>query len=331
MSIRPHPTKGPGHWYIDLGRGKNRIRANFEGTRDEAKDVELAARKKRGSITVLTDPTLRSITADYLQTYKLDHTPRGYDNQKKTVALLERYFGPYRISSITTALIEQYKIHRLTTAKPTTINKELSALSQICKWSLEAGQIESIPKIKRFPPKLTAPPVLDIPMKVDFVKILDNIKPRYRGLFRLMFFYGLRPGEAFGLRVDNINLSARTLWVKGKGAKFRSIPIMDDDTYNELKERSENAIDGWLWYSARTKGPYVDLRSTLNNAAAAAGVPKIHAHLLRHGAATELVGITDLRSAQAILGHSSIVVTEKYLHVRQHRISAALASHSNNN
>lgn len=330
MSVTPHPTKGPGHWYIILGRGKNRTYANFEGTRDEALDAERGARRKRGYATVTADPRIREISEDYLRTYKLDHQPEGYERQRRSVATIVDYFGPYNLSTISPAMIEQYKYKRMETVKPVTINKELCALSGLFKWAIENNMINIAPRIKKFPPKLTTAPVADIPMRVNIIEILKFIPEKIRGLFRLMFFYGLRSGEARKLRVENLNLEAKTFWVKGKGGKFRSLPIMDDETMQEFEQRSKNATDGWLWYSPRVKGHYKDIGESLKRAAIKAGVPSnIYPHLLRHGAATELVGVTDLRTAQAILGHSTIVTTEKYLHVRQHRMTEALKDHAN--
>jgi integrase len=331
MSVIPHPSKGLPHWYIDIGRGKHRDRIPFEGTKEEAQDYERSLRRKRNLATASTDPRLREVSEDYLRTYKLDHMPDGYARQKRSVNTVVEYFGPYNLSSITPTLIEQYKYKRLETVKPVTINKELCALSGIFKWARDENRIDNIPRIKKFPPKLTASPVADIPMRVNLIEILQHIPEQIRGLFRLMFFYGLRSGEARNLRTENINLDAKTFWVKGKGGKLRSLPIMDDETYSEFEQRSKNATDGWLWYSPRVKGPYRDIGESLKRAAIKAGVPSnIYPHLLRHAAATELVGVTDLRTAQAILGHATIVTTEKYLHVRQHRMSEALAGHTSN-
>lgn len=329
MSVRPHPTKGAGFWYIDIGYGKTRVNIPFEGSKEEALDCEKSARRSRGFVTNSTDPRLRTISEDYLRTYKLDHLPEGYSRQKRSVATIVEFFGPFNLSSISPALIEQYKYKRLETVKPITINKELCALSGIFKWARDEGRIEQIPRIKKFPPKLTTSPIADIPMRVNVLEILPFIPEKIRGLFRMMFFFGLRSGEARTLRVENINLAARTFWVKGKGGKTRTLPIQDEETFAELEARCKNATNGWLWYSPRSKGPYTDIGESLKRAAVKAGVPtNMYPHLLRHCCATELVGITDLRTAMAILGHSTIVVTEKYQHVRQDRISEALAGHS---
>ena len=41
MSIRKHPSKGDGYWYIDIGYGKTRKRIAFKGTKNEAERHEM--------------------------------------------------------------------------------------------------------------------------------------------------------------------------------------------------------------------------------------------------------------------------------------------------
>lgn len=41
MSVRKHPSKGDGYWYIDIGYGQKRKRIVFKGTKSEAERHEL--------------------------------------------------------------------------------------------------------------------------------------------------------------------------------------------------------------------------------------------------------------------------------------------------
>ena len=75
--------------------------------------------------------------------------------------------------------------------------------------------------------------------------------------------------------------------------------------------------DEYLFISPYTGEPYQDIKKGIKNAAIRAGITKdVHNHLLRHSGATAAVQAgVNLRSLQAILGHSDIRMTEVYTHL----------------
>ena len=290
MSIRPHPSK-PGHWQIDIGRGANRKRIPFQGTKAEALEMERTGRLERGLICYVADPRVREIADKYMATYALDHLPGGVAKQREQVQIVLAFFGPYNISSITPQQIESYKRQRSLAVKPTTINKELSALSGMCKWALDAGIITTLPRIKRYPPKLTKATTPRIPTPEIMERIIAEVKPRLRELFRLSFMAGLRPGEAVKLKKENWTPALNLLAITGKGNKTRHIPIVNTAMQAELTRRASETKSGYLWESPWTNSRYVDIRGALKEAAKRAGWNEpIHPHLLRHAAATDLIG-----------------------------------------
>jgi integrase/recombinase XerD len=327
MSVRPHPSKGPGHWQIDIGYGKSRTRIAVHGTKDEAIDMEKGYRRKRGHAPASTDPRLREITEDYLNTYKLDHLPAGYEKQKTRVALINSFFGQYSLSSIDPPLIEEYKRRRLGDGlKPTTINKELSALSGCLKWAQENNKLENLPRIKRFPPKLCTAPTPMVPTGKIMREIINEINPRVRELFRLTFMTGIRPSEAVALRKENWHPELSVISVVGKGNKQRIIPITNQNMRDELNRRSGATKSGYLWESHYTGTKYVDIRHSLKSAAKRAGwtSASIYHHLLRHAAGTDHIALgTDIRVVQQLFGHSTIKVTEIYTHIHNNTLVEA--------
>ncbi|MDB5184302.1 MAG: hypothetical protein JWN38_110 [Candidatus Saccharibacteria bacterium] len=152
---------------------------------------------------------------------------------------------------------------------------------------------------------------------------------RDRAILELLFSSGLRVSELVGLDKDHINLKRREFMVRGKGQKDRPIFISEAAAahiINYLDKREDNTRPLFVRYSGARK---VDLSGNFHRLTARsvqrlvaryalmAGITKhVSPHTLRHSFATDLLmNGADLRSVQAMLGHSNIATTQIYTHV----------------
>jgi site-specific recombinase XerD len=152
---------------------------------------------------------------------------------------------------------------------------------------------------------------------------------RDRAIIELLFSSGLRVSELVGLDRDHINLKRREFMVRGKGQKDRPIFISEeaaDCITKYLEKRQDNVKPLFIRYSGTKK---VDLTGNYHRLTARsiqrmiaryallAGITKhVSPHTLRHSFATDLLmNGADLRSVQAMLGHSNIATTQIYTHV----------------
>jgi site-specific recombinase XerD len=152
---------------------------------------------------------------------------------------------------------------------------------------------------------------------------------RDRAILELLFSSGLRVSELVGLDRDQINFKRREFMVRGKGQKDRPIFISVAATSwveQYLKKRQDNAKPLFIRYSGNKQ---VDLSGNFHRLtprsvqrlvahyALLAGITKhVSPHSLRHSFATDLLmNGADLRSVQAMLGHSNIATTQIYTHV----------------
>jgi site-specific recombinase XerD len=152
---------------------------------------------------------------------------------------------------------------------------------------------------------------------------------RDRAILELLFSSGLRVSELVGLDRDHINLKRREFMVRGKGQKDRPIFISEDAAQwvqAYLDKRDDNTRPLFISYNG-TKA--VDLTGNFHRLTARsvqrlvsryallAGITKhVSPHTLRHSFATDLLmNGADLRSVQAMLGHSNISTTQIYTHV----------------
>ncbi len=168
---------------------------------------------------------------------------------------------------------------------------------------------------------------------------------RDRAILELLFSSGLRVSELVSLDRDHINLKRREFMVRGKGQKDRPIfisPHAADWIAAYLEARDDNARPLFMRYSGSKavdlSGNYHRLTARsiqrlVSRYALLAGITKhVSPHTLRHSFATDLLmNGADLRSVQAMLGHSNISTTQIYTHVTDpHLKSIHERFHSNN-
>jgi len=146
---------------------------------------------------------------------------------------------------------------------------------------------------------------------------------RNRALLELLYSTGARISEAVGLDLDDVDTSARSVLLAGKGGKQRLIPIGRPavaalDAYL-VRGRPDLARRGRgtpaIFLNAR--GGRLSRQSAwqvLQDAAERAGITAtVSPHVLRHSFATHLLdGGADVRVVQELLGHASVTTTQIY-------------------
>lgn len=138
-------------------------------------------------------------------------------------------------------------------------------------------------------------------------------------LMLMMYRHGLRVSEAIGLRRDELNLDQARLWVRRlKNGLAVEQPIAGDEL-RAIKRYLATRLDGlpWLFVSERAQ-PLT--RQSVNyliaTAAARAGLPPVHPHMLRHSCGFTLANRGyDLRLIQDYLGHRDPKHTVYYTRV----------------
>lgn len=158
--------------------------------------------------------------------------------------------------------------------------------------------------------------------------ILNQFNVRYAGprrnklMIRVALTSGMRISELTSLRFEDMRLlgSAYRIHIKeAKGGKDRMtwIPAELGAELGEMAKREGRVAQGRVFVTRR--GGEIDhgyLRRMIKDRGSSAGVNRLHFHLLRHTALTNLYRVTkDLRVVQETAGHKDPKTTAIYAHV----------------
>lgn len=215
--------------------------------------------------------------------------------------------------------------------EPITRARKLSSLKTFVKFLRQTGRIALDPTESLEAPiqRRNLPKGLS---KGEIDRLLDQLMEgrtplRDRAMLELIYSSGLRASEVVGINLSDIDFTAGSLLVRGKGNKER-IALFGDTCRSVLLdyiagERTPPALDNPLFTNGNgMRLTTRSLQTVVKKWAKTAGLdPNVSPHTLRHSFATHLLdGGADLKSVQQLLGHESLATTQIYTHVSIERL-----------
>jgi site-specific recombinase XerD len=283
---------------------------------------------------------------EYLE-LEQNRSRKTIQNYSHYLTRLSDYAGEIKLKDIDAELVRKWRmwLNRL----PTNTSDELSKITQnyhlialrsflrfCAKQDWETLQPDKIELARTKRPQVTflTPDELERLTAQPDISKLNGL--RDRAILELLFSSGLRVSELVGLDRDHINLKRREFMVRGKGQKDRPVFISDEAAAwieKYLGKRPDNTKPLFIRYSGTKKidnsGNFTRLTARsvqrmVARYALLAGITKhVSPHTLRHSFATDLLmNGADLRSVQAMLGHSNIATTQIYTHVTDPHLKA---------
>lgn len=282
------------------------------------------------------------VKTDFLEYLEIEQnrSQKTIENYDHYLTRLVDFAGDIKVGDIDVELIRKWRLwlNRLGTNTSdelgkTTQNYHLIALRSFLKYcakrdipALPADKVELARTRRKQVTFLSEEELERLFAQPDLNKLAGL---RDRAIMELLFSSGLRVSELVGLNRDHINLKRREFMVRGKGQKDRPIFISPEAAKwveHYLQKRSDTAKPLFVRYSGNKQ---VDLTGNFHRLTARsvqrliarytllAGITKhVSPHTLRHSFATDLLmNGADLRSVQALLGHSNIATTQIYTHV----------------
>ena len=215
---------------------------------------------------------------------------------------------------------------------PRTAKSSASAVRQLLRFLSVVGRcrpeiIYAVPTIASW--RLSSLPTFISSSDVDRIVAACDASTasgcRDRAMLLLMARLGLRAGDVASLRLGDVDWAAATVTVFGKTRRRSRVPLPQDvgDAILVWLERGRPASqDDHLFLRLLAPiGPFADGQGVSARVAKAArragvGVPRVGSHVLRHSAATALLGEgMSLPAIGALLRHASLETTAIYAKV----------------
>ncbi len=306
--------------------------------RAEAKRKAGLLDRRAGFSQVKLGPKFEEHVTNFLAWSKQQHRSKTRELHGTNCDTLLRFFRGCWLDEITPGMVEDFKLARAGEARrnasdgrivaPATVNRALTTLKKLFHHAEKCGYGISNPtrgveflnegagrmRVVSFEEEIAYLAAASQPLKDIAQIILDT---------------GLRPEEVFRIRVENLDFGARTIFNPfGKTKAARRKVTMSANVYDLLKRRAKEVKSPFVFPSkGNGDWPIGSVRKAHDAAVERAGImDHFRLYDLRHTFATSAVAAgVDLPTLSAILGHTSIQMTMRYVHPAEEQKRAAAA------
>lgn len=244
-----------------------------------------------------------------------------------------QWLGNGSLKKLTIKELSQYVkwLHKESLA-PASIGRHVASLKMFFRFLQLEGLLRDNPAEMLGSPKLwqRVPDVLSAKTVAELLETPRKSDLHYRrdrAMLELLYATGCRASEISQLRLNDLRSKERFIRCRGKGDKERLVPIgrrAIEAVEEYLKTERQQIVDRlgteppWLLVSARGGRLRRErIWELVKRYITRLGLAEtVSPHTLRHSFATHLLtGGADLRQVQEMLGHASIVTTQRYTHV----------------
>lgn len=238
----------------------------------------------------------------------------------------------YKIVQLADLLLELLRKAQVkwSTLSPASRNRKVACLKSFFNWLLAENYIDVDLSAHLISPKV--PERIPRFLSLDEALALISCVSRETGpqarrdliLVLLLYGAGLRVSEAANLKWSQVNLTERTLTVRGKGDKERQVAMVP------VLARTLNQVQpsGDFIFGAKPLSTRVAYEIVRRSGVKAGLLKPLNPHALRHSFATHMLSSgTDLRVLQELLGHESLTATQRYLHLSIDHLTRTMEAH----
>ena len=287
---------------------------------------------------------IKSLKIQYLEHLEIEKN-RSEKTLENYGRYLDRFLGFAKVANagdISEDLIRQYRLYlnrfkdgHGASLKKITQNYHIIALRNFLKYlakrgirSVSAEKVELGKQEDREVVCLEANELGRLMKAAEGENGLDAL--RDKAIISTLFCTGMRVSELCSLDREKIDVSGGEISIRGKGSKIRLV-FLSDQTKKDLSEYLKKRADAdeamfiriprgknALTKTANLRLTPRSIQRIIKKYSIKAGIvgKNVSPHSLRHSYATDLLrNGADIRSVQALLGHSSVTTTQIYTHV----------------
>ena len=334
--IMPYKRPGSKIWYAEITDARGQRVRRSTGTTDKREAEELEAKwrseARRERLFGERPPiTFEELAIAYLKQMR---DKRSIQRDKDAIKRLRESFAGRNMNQLDAGAINGYKERRARDGmSPGTVNRELAVLSSAINYAnRELGhQITNVVTGRKHRGLTHRVRWITREEAMNLIEACRASRNDQLADFVVMGLNtGMRKQEILGLEWSRVDLANRMLYLRPedtKGKRRLGIPInatVRSVLTARLEERMRsNNPSPWVFH--RQGKRIGDITNGFRLACQRAGLDDFHPHDLRHTCAAWLVSAgIPLSEVRDLLGHSSVIVTERYAHLCPGRVRAAV-------
>jgi integrase len=322
--VRKSKSGSPRYYldYSDAGRRIQRVckkAASFEEAYAELRRAVLREPGRKRA-------AFRDFAEEYLEDYAKP-TKKSWKADKIRLDKLKKHFKEMDLRQITPMEIERFRSSQLTLGREkSTTNRYVALLKRMFNLAIEEGYMETNParKVKMFS---EADNLKErILTEEEERRLVESCCDHMRDIVTFALNTGMRLGEILNLKWPNVDM--RTGFIKvefTKSGKTRFVPM--NETLRAMLSRPRKRGEEYVFTNPDSKDRFKETKRSFKTGCRKAKIEGLRFHDLRHTFASRLIANgVDVGTVRKLLGHSTLLITQRYIHTDEQTMRQAVGS-----
>lgn len=265
-------------------------------------------------------PTLKEFSDEYISYIRDVKQNRSWKGAVQYLNHLNPYFKDKKLSEISPKDIDDYKLYRLKSVKPSSLNRELACLSHLINYAKQQRKFfgdNPVSISKLMPENNLKERILT---KDEEQRLLDTSPTPLKNIIITALCTGMRKNEILTLTWNNVDFDNNIITIEHtntKSKKTRRIPINTVLRQLLIESKLKSAGNDYVFLSSKGKHykRHDSLKQIFTRACKLANINGLRFHDLRHTSATRMIeNGANIVAVSRILGHADLKTTMRYAH-----------------